>query len=177
MYCIYLSYSKMVMDMTGRNYDCSFVLDRPMKFEGLINNVADKEAGVISYFQHLAREAGSTVTLTTVFPEPNPLRDMLKVCSELFLEHHRAGQVGYPGVPAAKGVKGEQEHDGLRGKQGKEVPPGPSGPKGVKRAPGYAGRRWSDWSLGKLGTPSAQGYEGEPGGAGRDGAPSTPGIP
>jgi hypothetical protein len=75
----FLSHSKMVMDLVGREYYFSFAPDQPMKFEGLINNVEDKDVGVSSYFQQLAKEAGNIVTLTTAFPEPNPLRDMLSV--------------------------------------------------------------------------------------------------
>jgi hypothetical protein len=70
----FLSHSKIVMDLASREYYFSFAPDQPMKFEVLINNVEEKAVGVSSYFQQLAKEAGNIVTLTTAFPEPNPLR-------------------------------------------------------------------------------------------------------
>jgi hypothetical protein len=57
----------MVMDMAVRKYYVSFALDRPMKFEGLVNDVVDTEVGANSYFQQLAVGASSIVMLTTVY--------------------------------------------------------------------------------------------------------------
>jgi len=60
-----------------------------MKFEGVIKNVKEESLGASSYFQQLARDAGKIVTLSSAFPEPNPLEEVLNEYSELF-----SGQLG-----------------------------------------------------------------------------------
>jgi hypothetical protein len=79
----------MVMDMASRKYYFGFAPDRPMKFEGLRNDVANKEVGASSYFQQLFKDFSNIVTLTSAFPEPNPLESVLNEYSELF-----SGQFG-----------------------------------------------------------------------------------
>jgi hypothetical protein len=69
----FLSYSKMVMDLVGREYYFRFAPNQPMKLEGLIQNVKDEDVGTSSHFQQLAKGASKIVGLTSAFPEPNPL--------------------------------------------------------------------------------------------------------
>ena len=74
----------MVMDLEGREYYFHFASHLPMKFEGLIENVKKEGLGASSYFQQLAKDANKIVTLSSAFPEPNPLEEVLKEYSELF---------------------------------------------------------------------------------------------
>jgi hypothetical protein len=85
----FLSHSKMVMDLEGREYYFHFAPHQPMKFEGLIENMKEEGRGVSSYFQQLARDASKIVTLSSACPEPNPLEEVLNEYSELF-----SGQLG-----------------------------------------------------------------------------------
>jgi hypothetical protein len=57
-----------------------------MKLEGLIENVKEEGLGVSSYFQQLAKDASKIVTLSSAFPEPNPLEEVLNEYTELFSE-------------------------------------------------------------------------------------------
>jgi ribosomal protein L30E len=79
----------MVMDLEGREYYLHFAPNQPMKCDGLIENMNEESLGVSSYFQQLAKDASKIVTLSSAFPEPNLLEDVLKEYSELF-----SGQLG-----------------------------------------------------------------------------------
>jgi hypothetical protein len=69
-----------------------------MKFEDLVENEKGSGLGTSSYFQQLAKDASKIVTLSSAFPEPNPL-EVLKEYSELL-----SGQFG-----TVKGVENEIE--------------------------------------------------------------------
>jgi hypothetical protein len=85
----FLSHSKMVIDLEGREYYFCFAPHQPMKYEGLIENVKEEGLRASSYFQQLAKDASKTVTLSSAFPEPTPLEEVLNEYSELF-----SGQLG-----------------------------------------------------------------------------------
>ena len=85
----FLCHSKMVKDLEGREYYFRFAPHQPMKFDGLMVNVKEKSLGSSSYFQQLAKNASKIVTLSSAFPEPNPLEEVLNEYSELF-----SGQLG-----------------------------------------------------------------------------------
>ena len=80
----FMSHSKMVMDLEGREYYFRFALHQRMKFEGLIENVKEEGLRGSSYFQQLARDASKIVTLSSAFPEPNLLEEVLNEYSEQF---------------------------------------------------------------------------------------------
>jgi hypothetical protein len=70
-----------------------------MKFEGLIENIKEEGLGASNYFQQLAKDASKIVTLSSAFPEPNTLEEVLNEYSELF-----TGQLG-----TVKGAEYESE--------------------------------------------------------------------
>jgi hypothetical protein len=59
----FLSYSKMVIDMAGREYYFSFAPGKLMKFEYLMSDVVNKEQAANSYFRQLEKEASKIVKL------------------------------------------------------------------------------------------------------------------
>ena len=80
----FLSHSKMVMDLACREYYFRFAPHQVMKFEGLVENVKEECLGASSYFQQLAKDASKIVTLSSAFPETNPLEEVLNEYTELF---------------------------------------------------------------------------------------------
>jgi len=80
----FLSHSKMVMVLEAREYYFRSAPHQPMKFESLVENGHKECFRVNSYFEQLAKEASKIVSLSSAFPEPNPLEEMLDDYSELF---------------------------------------------------------------------------------------------
>jgi len=85
----FLSHSKMVMDLEAREYYFPFAPHQTMKFESLVENGNKECFRVNSYFGQLAKDASKIVSLSSAFPEPNPLEGVLDEYSELF-----SGQLG-----------------------------------------------------------------------------------
>jgi hypothetical protein len=79
----------MLMDLEGREYYFRFAPHQLMKFEGLVENVKEEGLGASSYFQQLAKDASKIVTLSSAFPEHNPLEEVLNEYTEMF-----SGQLG-----------------------------------------------------------------------------------
>jgi hypothetical protein len=84
----FLSQSKMVMDLEGREYYFRFAPKHTTKFEDLMENEKGSGLGTNSYFQQLAKDASKIVTLSSAFPEPNQLEKVLNEYSELFSGQH-----------------------------------------------------------------------------------------
>jgi hypothetical protein len=79
----------MVMDMAEREYYFSFAPDRLMKFEYLLSAVVNKDVGMDTYLKRLVVEASKIVKLNSLFPETNPLEEVLNQYLGLFY-----GQLG-----------------------------------------------------------------------------------
>ena len=80
----FLSHSKMVMDLEAREYYFRFAPYQPMKFERLVEKGKKESFRVNSYLGQLAKDASKIVSLSSAFPKPNPLEEVLDEYSELF---------------------------------------------------------------------------------------------
>jgi hypothetical protein len=80
----FLFHCKMVMDLEGREYYFRFAPHQLKKSERLVENVKEEGLRASSYFQQLAKDANKIVTLSSAFPEPNPLAEVLYEYTETF---------------------------------------------------------------------------------------------
>jgi hypothetical protein len=170
----FLSYSKMMMDMAGREYYFSFAPEKLMKLEYLKCDLVDEEGGANSYFRQLAVKASSVVTLTTAYHKPNSSRGVQKCSSEKLSEPKTAGKMDYPvtyRVHKVKRGKCERGHDKQNGRPLREI-----GPVEEKRMPRDVRKRGSNGGHGKQETESEQACRGKPGSAKREGVPGALGI-